>query len=365
MNENIDKVIAEIGELKEKNDANRDALIRKKSELQKSLAKQKKLGIFKIIISAFTMIATCVVAAVAPPAAPFVPAVGQLAGMGLDSLSEDSFVISVNPQDKIWADALARDLGRAKQCSKYPESGQIKSRRQKRSASAIAKTLVPIAQSGIGLAKNNEAGADKMKLAEEAIERNQVDKQILERAEIAISCLKEDLISEMFNNISGDIKDQAGKSGVHLRMSKYKLKRIIDDFKAEMFQLVQHFESKGLVDTTIKRLENTIITINDVYGLSEAYNDHMKFATYIAEITKPEATHIPADYEIQVASLKKAILTNVISQKYEQALKAFSFWSFPFYCHNTELAMRSHNSVQTDLAGKLKTMLDLVESDKV
>ncbi len=76
------------------------------------------------------MIATCVVAAVAPPAAPFVPAVGQLAGMGLNSLAEDIYAISVNPQDKIWEDALARDLGRAKQCSKYTESGKIKSKRE-------------------------------------------------------------------------------------------------------------------------------------------------------------------------------------------------------------------------------------------
>jgi len=84
MNENIDKVIAEIGELKKKNDANKDALVRKKGELQESLAKQKTFGILKIVTSVITTIATCVVAAVAPPAAPFIPAVGQLAGMGWD-----------------------------------------------------------------------------------------------------------------------------------------------------------------------------------------------------------------------------------------------------------------------------------------
>ena len=162
---------------------------------------------------------------------------------------------------------------------------------------------------------------------EEAIKRNLADMYNLERARNEISCLNRELVDAVFKNISDHTKDQAGKSGVYLRMSKYKLKRIIDDFRAVMFQLVQHFESKGLVDTTIKSLESAIITINDVNGLSEAYNDQIKFATYIADITKPTATSIHADYEKQVASLKKTILTNVISQKYEQALKAFSFWS--------------------------------------
>jgi len=350
--------------LKEKNEANRDALIRKKGELQESLAKQKMLGIFKIAITTIEMVATCAVAIVAPPAVPLVKVGAGLAGAAVDSLAEDIPVISVNPQDKIWADALARDVA-SKQCNNYPESGHKRLKRSADLVATIVPSLVPVAQSVVGLSKNNKAGADKMELVKEAIERNLADMQNLERAENAISCLKTDLIAEMFDKLSGDINDQAGRSGVQLRMSKYKLKRIIDDFRAVMFQLVQHFESKGLVDTTIKRLENAILTINDVYGLSEAYNDQIKLATYIAEITKPEATHIPADYEIQVASLKKTILTNVISQKYEQALKAFGFWSFPFYCHNTELATASHNSVQTDLAGKLKTLLDLVKSDKV
>jgi len=342
MSENIEKVLDEIEKLITEKKTNAEDLNRKKSELQDVLA-----------VGAGTTV--------------------------LDSLAEDIPAVPFKPKDRVWADALALSLDGISQCNKYSESGLIKSERPKRSlketmtkvetgqktVKAFGDLVTPVARSVSQAYKNGKQKPKTMRLMEEAIKRNLADMFNLERARNEISCLNRELVDAVFKNISDHTKDQAGKSSVYLRMSKYQLKRIIDDFRAVMFQLVQHFESKGLVDTTIKSLENAIITINDVNGLSEAYNDQIKFATYIADITKPTATSIHADYERQVASLKKTILINVISQKYEQALKALGFWSFPFYCHNTELAMASHNSVQTDVAGKLKTLLDLVKSDKV
>jgi hypothetical protein len=131
-----------------------------------------------------------------------------------------------------------------------------------------------------------------------------------------------------------------------------------------MFQLIKYFESQGQVDTTFKRLENAILAINDVYGLSEAYNDQIKLAFYIADITKP-TVRIPAEYELQVASLKKKILASAISQKYEQARRAFGFRSFPFFCVYDKRVKASANSLQTEVKDKLETLLELVKQDKV
>jgi len=376
MSENIEKVLDEIEKLITEKKTNSEDLNRKKSELQDSLIKQQIFEFLKVVFTTLSLTAT---AAVVPSAAPFVVLAVGAGTTVLDSLAEDIPAVPFKPKDRVWADALALSLDGISQCNKYSESGLIKSERPKRSlketmtkvetgqktVKAFGDLVTPVARSVSQAYKNGKQKPKTMRLMEEAIKRNLADMHNLERARNEISCLNRELVDAVFKNISDHTKDQAGKSSVYLRMSKYKLKRIIDDFRAVMFQLVQHFESKGLVDTTIKSLENAIITINDVNGLSEAYNDQIKFATYIADITKPTATSIHADYERQVASLKKTILINVISQKYEQALKALGFWSFPFYCHNTELAMASHNSVQTDVAGKLKTLLDLVKSDKV
>ena len=79
-----------------------------------------------------------------------------------------------------------------------------------------------------------------------------------------------------------------------------------------MSRLVQNFKSIGLVDTTIKRLEDAIFTISDVYELIEAYKDHNNFANYIADMTKSEETiGIPARFEEEVLSLRQKTISNL------------------------------------------------------
>jgi len=378
MSENIEKVLDEIEKLKVDNQKNAEDLNQKKSELQESLKKQQILGIFKTVFTTLSLIATAAVAIVVPPAAPFV---GLAAGVGttvIDSLAEDIPAVPFKPKDRVWADALALDLDGISQCDKYSESGLKKIQRQKRSVKetmtkietgqktvkTFGDLITPVARSVSQAFRNGKQKPEKMRLIEEAIKRNLADMHNLEKARKEISCLNQGLVGAVFNNISGDVKNQAGKSGVYLRMSKYKLQRTIDDFKAEMSKLIKHFESKGQVDTTFKRLENTILAINDVYGLSEAYNDQIKLAFYIADITKPTAL-ITHEYESQVKSLKKKILASVVSQRYEQARRAFSLTSFPFFCAYDETSKASHNSLQTEVKNKLKTLLDLVKEDKV
>jgi len=323
---------------------------------------------------------------VSPAAAPILGLANALIPTVIDSYDEELPAMPFNLKDRVWADALALDINRSKQCNKYPENGLINSNRKKRSvaersskveairtkleenqekSSKYADLVSPVAEALSQTLKNNEAGHEKMKLIEEAIESNLADMHNLNKAKDKMSCLNGEIIDAMFTNISDMVQKQSGQSGVYLRMSKYKLKRIIDDFKAEMFQLIKHFESKGLVDTTFKRLENAILAINDVYGLSEAYKDQISLATYIADMTKPTTIHIPAGYELQVASLKKKILASVVSQKYEQARRAFGLRSFPFFCVYDERAKASTHGLQTGMKGKLKALLDLVQKDKV
>ena len=378
MKGNIERVLTEIEELKKKKQVEADELNRKKSELQESLKKEQTLGIAKFFTTLATVVLTGFVAVVAPPAAPLVGIASTLVTTGLD-FAENTPAVSINRGDRQWADALAFDLERSKQCTRNPTSELSKSERTKRNLKekmpkietgqkkqkAFGDMVNPPFRSALDIYRKDEAGKDKVKLIEEAIEKNRADMHNLNRAKDQISCLNGEIIEAMFTNISDMVQNKSSQSGVYLRMSKYKLNRIIDDFKAEMFQLIKYFESKGQVDTTFKRLENAILAINDVYGLSEAYKDQISLATYIADMTKPTTLHIPAEYELQVASLKKKILASVVSQKYEQARRAFGLRSFPFFCVYDEQAKASTHGLQTGMKGKLKALLDLVQKDKV
>jgi len=95
MKDNIEKVLAEIDELKNKNQATADDLNRKKRELQESLKQEQTLGILKLFTTAITMVATSVIAVVAPPAAPFVGVASTLATTGLD-FAENTPAVSIS-----------------------------------------------------------------------------------------------------------------------------------------------------------------------------------------------------------------------------------------------------------------------------
>lgn len=86
-------------------------------------------------------------------------------------------------------------------------------------------------------------------------------------------------------NIKNASKGQIGKSIVELRVPKYRMKRFIDDFRSELSHLAQISESRGSLDTKIKRLEDVIIT---VFGQMEKYRDDIKLAKYIADMGKLE-----------------------------------------------------------------------------
>jgi hypothetical protein len=181
MKDNIEKVLAEIDELKNKNQATADDLN------QESLKQEQTLGILKLFTTAITMVATSVIAVVAPPAAPFVGVASTLATTGLD-FAENTPAVSINPGDRVWANALAFGLERSQKCNKNPSSN-----RRKRNVN-----VEPLARSALDIYKKDKTGKDKMKLIEEAQKNNRADMHNLNREKDQISCLNGEIIDATF-----------------------------------------------------------------------------------------------------------------------------------------------------------------------
>jgi hypothetical protein len=64
--------------------------------------------------------------------------------------------------------------------------------------------------------------------------------------------------------------------------------------------------------------------------------EHSQFANFVATITQTELSiGIPVIYQEKINNMKKIIHENILIEMFEQSIKAFKYWSFPFFCEYT------------------------------
>ena len=70
-----------------------------------------------------------------------------------------------------------------------------------------------------------------------------------------------------------------------------------------------------------------------MYKGIETFKDQTEFSNLISDLTKTELEYgIPIEYQNEINSLKKSMHENLISERYQKALVAYKYLSFPFYC---------------------------------
>jgi hypothetical protein len=122
-----------------------------------------------------------------------------------------------------------------------------------------------------------------------------------------------------------------------LTHSRWKIKEMLEEIKKSILDLVGGFPNQKFeIENTIARLENSFSTMVEIYSHNERYSEQIEFATFISDITNPEINvNVPIEHQSKVNEIEKTILSNVIAERYEQALEAFKYWAFPFFCAYT------------------------------
>ena len=188
----------------------------------------------------------------------------------------------------------------------------------------------------------------------------------------------EDQISEYHNNELKRATDElyaftqslSGNSLPTLSFKKWELKSFMTKLNNELEMLLNSFDTKTEVFNTVKRIENAIVTIVDMFGHVEGFVQQTEFANYIADMTRTNiAIGIPEFYQQKVNAIEKTILANIIVERYVQAVEAFKYWSFPFFCEytqdlvvynekntfdNNDVMINSYSNVLTKLLEKIQ-----------
>lgn len=108
----------------------------------------------------------------------------------------------------------------------------------------------------------------------------------------------------------------------------------------------------------ISRTENALHSIINIQSRIETFFQQNEFASFMSSIIQNENTSlIPTEFKDKLDSLKIIIHNNLIEERFQQAVDACNYWSFPFHCEYTRNI--------TNYVIQLEELLDYVKKDKV
>ena len=218
-----------------------------------------------------------------------------------------------------------------------------------------------------------EISEEEISILDEEIKKNSKRFQSLHEIENKIN----DFQTEMLNDINKELNTLKegikGNSMSNVHFINWETKNILVKLKNEATFLMKEFGTKTLLFSIINRIENAIETIKNIYENIENFKDKIEFTNFITMIQNDIIIGVPKEYQKDVNDLEKSILTNIILESYEEAMKAFNYWFFPFSYHHFNNSITNlengNNSNIDDLIQNhettLKSALQIVKSSKI
>ncbi|KAF8789764.1 hypothetical protein HNY73_007677 [Argiope bruennichi] len=155
-----------------------------------------------------------------------------------------------------------------------------------------------------------------------------------------------EVISPTLHSMENNLQDVASKleakSQASLEVTKWKVQSALRDMKLQMQQLTEGFQVKDSLARCIEKLEEVMTTLINVYDRIQNYQDQQNLANYIADISSASASSINISNPNLVKAvnhLEMVIRSNVVLTQYRAAVNAFKQWVFPFASYYLEQSM--------------------------
>ncbi len=186
--------------------------------------------------------------------------------------------------------------------------------------------------------------SEEVEVINEQIEKNELLFSFLYEIDTKINKLQTELWNEIRDELSLVTKSLNINSSVTLSFKKWKVKEILYDFQNEISILMNSLDhNKKQILSSVNRIQNTILNMIEIYSCILDLQKRIEDSNHMFEITRT-SIRTGGNYENKFEALEKKIIENTIIERYEQALKSFSYWSFPFYClfNITNIYKNSH-----------------------
>jgi hypothetical protein len=211
---------------------------------------------------------------------------------------------------------------------------------------------VDIAEKCFNLASEIEMDSEKIKIAENEIQKNTERFNGLYEIEKSMNEMQNTLFNEMNQEINSFNTNLYNNSNALLDIKQWQIKDRLNEIKDQIFALTNAFVGHKKVSNTISRIENAIETMINIHMRIENFEQQNKFTNYITNIIQNKDItykNLDINYQKKIESLEKIILENIIEERYQQAVEAFKYWSFPFYCEYTQTTENFVNDNSNDI----------------
>jgi hypothetical protein len=216
---------------------------------------------------------------------------------------------------------------------------------------------------------------EKYNEIKDSIEKNSKSFHALYTIEDNIRSFQKNMLTDQQNGIKGLKKKLDGKSLFVLDFNKWQTKKNLNDLKNQINLLLKEFDGTLEIVNAVHRIENAIETMMDIYSNIEGFIEKAELANLMSALTNSDLNvAIPEIYQENINALKKTIHGNIIFEKYNQALEAFKYWSFPFFCEYTrDIVIYNDDKVNADnidsmissYANSIKKLLDKMRSAEI
>lgn len=219
-------------------------------------------------------------------------------------------------------------------------------------------------QEGSEYLKSYTQNQDKLKIVNQIIDA--LGQQLQE-----IETFKDNIYEELFPRLrlfEGDVQSKLNlteKSHAELDFIKWKNQNWMKKMENEFNNLIGNFTEGDSLMQIIKKLDEVMGVLNDVYGRIETQMRHKQFAQYLAKLQSSSSSGLfDESSTVAIAKLKKIIESNLILEQYELFMFALQQHKFPFAkAFHTNFALsQSLDSINvTDLANNVISKLDELE----
>ena len=195
--------------------------------------------------------------------------------------------------------------------------------------------------------KNDELSNDELNSLNDEIKKNANSFDDMIDIEDQIQRVHLEIREKIENGTIEHKNELNSSSEFKLVYSNWKLKSTFESIKTMVKNLFNH-EGNDVLET-VEHLKNTIETEIEIYRVCKNFEDRVQQVDYLSLI----GTNLPAltPFEKKIEFLKQKIISNTIIEKYEKAVKIFSYWSFPFFCRFnnalTDYKINDENNIET------------------
>ncbi|GFQ91982.1 uncharacterized protein TNCT_143661 [Trichonephila clavata] len=180
-------------------------------------------------------------------------------------------------------------------------------------------------------------------------------------------------IAPLLQNMETNLQDVAnnldGKSRVSLDVSKWKVQSTLRDMKLQMQQFSQGFNVKDSLVRCIEKLEEVMTTLINVYDRMQSYKEQQNLSDYIADISSATASSVNvSDPKLvgAINNLEVTIRSNLVLKQYQTVINAFKQWVFPFASNYlTKSQLPSHLELNGNIEDLVSEAVKRIEDLKL